>query len=225
MKNPRLLPKSHPFTLKAMTELKELKEQLKTLLAQRDLLEIEADALHSELMSPGLNGEPPAGVKDALVDNEGFPRADVDIYNVKHKRARLSTINFDHKALMKTIEGLLLRIHDLTETEPAVEAKPREPEPAVEYGKPIAILDELLEGSPAAAAGIVNGDLLLQFGHVTSAEPSPLPAIAKLVGESVSKVIVVVVRRGAGEQVMVRLVPRTWAGRGLLGCHLTPYHG
>ena len=47
-------------------------ERLNMLLAQREALEMEADAIGSELKSPGPNGEPPAGLKDPLVDAEGF---------------------------------------------------------------------------------------------------------------------------------------------------------
>ena len=57
------------------------------------LLEIEADAIHSELTSPGPNGEPPAGINDPLVDKDDYPRGDIDIYNVKRKRQRLRVIN------------------------------------------------------------------------------------------------------------------------------------
>lgn len=37
----------------------------------RDDLEAEADAITDYLVSPGPNGEPMAGLKDSLIDNEG----------------------------------------------------------------------------------------------------------------------------------------------------------
>lgn len=40
-------------------------------------LEAEAEAICSELTSLGPNGERPAGIKDSLVDSEGFPRSDI----------------------------------------------------------------------------------------------------------------------------------------------------
>lgn len=78
------------------SEYDQLRKDLDSLLAQRDAFEIEADAIYSELTSPGLNGEPPAGIKDPLVDSEGFPRGDLDIYNVRRKRQRLAELNYDH---------------------------------------------------------------------------------------------------------------------------------
>jgi hypothetical protein len=50
---------------------------LESLELQRQLLEAEADAIFCELTSVGPNGEPPAGIKDPLVDVEGFPRSDI----------------------------------------------------------------------------------------------------------------------------------------------------
>ena len=69
------------------------RNELDTLSAQKELIEIECEAITSELTTVGPNGQPPAGIKDALVDSEGYPRADVDIYNVKSKRKRLSELN------------------------------------------------------------------------------------------------------------------------------------
>lgn len=65
-----------------------LKKDLLMLEAQRDALELEADAIASELKSPGTNGEPPVGVKGPLVDSDGYPFAGVDLFNVRAKRHR-----------------------------------------------------------------------------------------------------------------------------------------
>ena len=92
-------------------------KRLNQLIAQRELLETEADAIGSELMSPGARGEPPAGIKTPVVDKEGFPRGDVDVYRVKLLRGRLACINTDHKRLMKEIEH---EIHSLHQSAPIV---------------------------------------------------------------------------------------------------------
>lgn len=52
-------------------------------MAQRDAIEMEAEAIGSELTSPGPNGEAPAGLKSKLVDKEGYPRSDIDIYRIR----------------------------------------------------------------------------------------------------------------------------------------------
>lgn len=70
-----------------------LQKEFEILKNQQSLLEIEADAIYSELTSPGLNGESPAGINDPLVDKDDFPRGDIDMFNVKRKRQRLRVIN------------------------------------------------------------------------------------------------------------------------------------
>ena len=56
--------------------MSESRKQLQQLLAQKDALELEAEAIHSELTSPGPNGEPPAGIRETLIDADGFPRGE-----------------------------------------------------------------------------------------------------------------------------------------------------
>ncbi len=86
-----------------MTDKRDI---LRNLQAQRDMLEVEANCIAEELQSPGIDGAPPAGLKDPLVDKEGYPRGDIDIMKVLEKRKRLSTINYDHKEIMTQIERL-----------------------------------------------------------------------------------------------------------------------
>ena len=208
----------------------QLRQQLETLVAQRDLLELEADAIHSELTSPGVNGEPPAGIRGDLIDTEGFPRADIDLFNVRNKRRRLAEINTDHSAIMKNIEKLMLQLQEILQeqgasTDHRVSAmcvvSKSSTTPHGNMNSPIAMLDEILPGSPAHSAGIQEGDFLICFGHINIDTKNSMQAIAKLVGESVGKSIhILVVRNGKVEE--ITLIPQSWGGRGLLGCHLSP---
>lgn len=206
------------------------REALHRLVAQRDALEVEADAIYAELTSPGLNGEPPAGVKTPLIDAEGYPRGDIDIINVKNKRRRLAEINTDHKALMKQIEQALARYHEtLPAYTPPTASEIAEQSDLHSVAGPMAKLDQVLEGSPAAEAGIRENDLLLQFGDITAATEAYLNSIVQLVGRSVNQPVAIVVQRatvgggvGASERLELTIVPKPWGGRGLLGCHLTP---
>lgn len=212
-------------------------EELQAMMAQRDMLEIEADAIHSELTSVGVSGAPPAGLSGSLVDAEGFPRGDVDIYNVKTKRKRWNEINTDHKILMKKIEVRLGQVYaeknqNNTSTStstlkaPSTTIKPAKDATLADIMntlEPIARLDEILSGSPAFTAGIKNGDYLLQFGKVnmTNANGMAFRLIASTVSESVNSSIAITVRRN-GTIEELSLTPKTWEGRGLLGCHLSP---
>lgn len=218
---------------------------IKILEAQRSLLEIEADAIQSELTSPGLNGERPAGVKDSLIDSEGYPRADIDIVNVKAKRHRLAVINYDYNALMKEIETKVQEYHaslgsiqrdpadrhmdkestastteEPTTTTAAAARAPSSAE-ATEAHATIATINEILSGSPAAECGLIDGDELISFGTVNDSIANPLSNVPDVVKASVNKPITLLIKRN---NVIIELfiTPRTWAGRGLLGLHLSP---
>ncbi|KAL4428566.1 hypothetical protein ABPG77_008878 [Micractinium sp. CCAP 211/92] len=146
--------------------LADLKAQLRRLEAQRGAIEAEIAQRSARLEAAGV------GMQARLVDEEGFPRADVDV----------AAIRADRHAII--------------------------------------IIDELAEGSPAAAAGLQLYDQLCSFGGVTRQTPDTLQAVAALLREG-QAMEAVVLRHGA--PLVLSLTPRTWAGRGLLGCHLRPW--
>jgi 26S proteasome non-ATPase regulatory subunit 9 len=88
----------------------EAKKALAALDVKRKALEMEADALHAELTLEGPEGQPPMGVDTPLVDRDGYPRADIDVYRARTLRGRLKTIQTDHKALMRDIEKGLAQL-------------------------------------------------------------------------------------------------------------------
>ena len=60
---------------------------------------------------------------------------------------------------------------------------------------PIAILDEILDNSPSSEAGILDGDLLLAFGAVSSAShQDSMNAIPNEVKANIGKPITVVIK-------------------------------
>lgn len=200
--------------------------KLAMLSAKREILEIEADAIQSELTSLKVSR---GGGNSDLVDSEGFPRADIDIFNVKLKRKRLNEINTDYKAIMKEIEEAVKLSYQTVAppvTAPCSAASITVTAMDLDLLQPIAKLDQILAGSPAAAAGFKENDLLLKFGSVTllsAPDGNAMPLVATAVGGSINKPIVVVVRRQGQEQLLtLTLVPKTWDGRGVLGCHLSP---
>jgi hypothetical protein len=72
---------------------------------EKEAAEAQIAAIVEELTS----GTNPAGVAGPLVDAEGFPRADIDVYRVRHQRHALVCLQNDHKAVMRQIEELLPR--------------------------------------------------------------------------------------------------------------------
>jgi 26S proteasome non-ATPase regulatory subunit 9 len=82
-------------------------------------------------------------------------------------------------------------------------------------------VDEVADNSPAAAAGLQIGDLMIRFAHVTSQTPNFLGAVAGALAAGEGKELEAVVLRN-GKEVKLRTIPQKWDGRGLLGCHLKP---
>ncbi|GMH48131.1 hypothetical protein TrLO_g14264 [Triparma laevis f. longispina] len=90
--------------------------------------------------------------------------------------------------------------------------------------EPFAIFDEVAENSPASIAGLKNGDILLKFGSIHFQNHNNLKAIASTVSEAAQgnmPIVVDILRSGA--QMRLSLRPRAWAGRGVLGCRVSPH--
>ena len=87
--------------------------------------------------------------------------------------------------------------------------------------EPFALIDEVFEDSPAAAAGLCVGDRLLKFGSLHAGNHDQLRALARLTQRSVGSTIALLVLRD-DTRVVLQLLPRRWSGNGLLGCHLQP---
>ncbi|KAL7545051.1 hypothetical protein ACHAWF_008416 [Thalassiosira exigua] len=57
---------------------------------------------------------PPMGIDTPLVDAEGFPRADIDVYRARTLRKRFKEIQTDHKALEQRIAAGIVELSALT---------------------------------------------------------------------------------------------------------------
>lgn len=88
----------------------DLQKSLKALDAQRKALETEAEAILSELNAIPIGGGEPIGLKTPLVDDEGYPRSDIDIYRARHLRNRFHELQTDHKRVMAKVEDGLKKL-------------------------------------------------------------------------------------------------------------------
>jgi 26S proteasome non-ATPase regulatory subunit 9 len=77
----------------------ETRAQLLTLMKRKDELET--------LIAAYSGGQGEAQQNQPLVDSEGFPRADLDVHNVRIARHTLATLQTDHLEVMKQIEKLM----------------------------------------------------------------------------------------------------------------------
>ncbi|NWX97204.1 PSMD9 ATPase, partial [Nothoprocta ornata] len=159
------------------------------------------------------------GMNEPLVDVEGFPRADIDLYQVRTARHNIICLQNDHKALMKEVEEALHQLHAREKEKQAKdEAEALAEARSQEQGqpRPFARVNEVTPGSPASLSGLQVDDEIVEFGSVNAHNFQNLQNIATVVQHSEGRPLSVTVIRG-GKKVHVGLTPKRWAGKGLLG--------
>ncbi|EZA59256.1 hypothetical protein DMN91_008156 [Ooceraea biroi] len=197
-------------------ELQEIKDAVLQMIADKEKTEADIRALKEVLDSNHV------GMDEPLVDAEGYPKQDIDVYQVRHTRHKIICLTNDHKALMKKIEEGLHKIHALmgaNEVQQPLSSVPDNQE--VETLEPFLRVNLVSPGSPAEIAGIQVEDLILEFGSVHYRNFKSLADIGKLVENSRYKVVNVKIKRESNV-IVLSLTPRPWVGKGLLGCNVVP---
>ena len=118
---------------------------------------------------------------DSLVDIEGFPRADLDIYLVRQTRVQIIKLSNDHKFLLKQIEECLVKIHSTSAKDSNVSTTVAGQRTFVSLN-PFAKIDGVAPDSPAFEAGLQRGDAIVEFGSLnekTVVELSDLNGVVK----------------------------------------------
>ena len=126
----------------------------------------------------------------SLTTFDGYPRADIDVAQIRTTRARIIRLKNDHKALMgklevavqeqfavaKTAEG---RISEhVQSTEGAASSSSGGIEP------PFAKVNSVTPRSPAESAGLQVGDKVVRFGTANWTNHERLSRVAVVVQES-----------------------------------------
>jgi len=87
-----------------------LRQELTKLDVKKKTIEHEADAIYLELTTPSEEGIQPMGIDTPLVDQDGYPRADIDIYRTRILRRRFRELKTDHKEVTQKIEAMLIQL-------------------------------------------------------------------------------------------------------------------
>ncbi|KAM9329613.1 26S proteasome non-ATPase regulatory subunit 9 [Gastrophryne carolinensis] len=189
------------------------------LIARKDELEAQIKAYYDVL-----EDQKNIGMDGPLVDIEGYPRADVDVYQIRTARHNIICLQNDHQAIMKEIEEALHSLHardkDKSQKDEA-EAQAEALQRIQALPEPFARVDSVTPGSPASLSGLQVGDEIIAFGTVKSNNFQNLQNIATVVQHSEGKPLSVTVIRD-GKPVNLGLVPQRWSGKGLLGCNIIP---
>lgn len=190
-------------------------EQLKNLEVQKRNIENELDALFLYLSQDGM-----PGLAGPLVDEEGFPRNDIDIYGVREARHRIACLKTDYTRVMQDLEKCLHDFH--SEHRSSLSSWKLSTAVGSRCDRAFAIVDKIYSGSPAESAGLRVGDVVLRFGSLSTENSTPTQCFQSLPAtiEVGSSLEVCVLRDG--EPLTLHLSPKTWGGKGLLGCHLKP---
>ncbi|XP_041059160.1 26S proteasome non-ATPase regulatory subunit 9 [Carcharodon carcharias] len=189
------------------------------LVKKKDVIEAQIKAYYDIL-----EGQNRAGMDEPLVDVEGYPRTDINIYEVRTARHNIICLQNDHKALMKQIEEALHQLHArdkekhrLDEAEVHQEATEQENSVPTAFAK----VDTVSPDSPASTSGLQVGDEIIELGSVNTRNFQNLQNIATVVQRSEGKPLNITIIRN-GQNVHMSLTPQRWSGRGLLGCNIVP---
>ncbi|RHY60928.1 hypothetical protein DYB34_004789 [Aphanomyces astaci] len=194
-------------------------ERFQELDKERAAIDAEIQLIVEELTA----GPNPIGLKGPLVDDEGFPRSDIDVYTVRHKRHRFACLQNDLKWKMQEIEDVMTRLVIMLAMNCINIGKLHAADAVSDSTVPVKL--EGNAGSPSSEAGLQVGDLVLEFGTATADNHRELAAIREIVMRNLDAPIEVVVqRRGTADQFRLSLVPHSWIGQGVLGCHIVPLH-
>lgn len=146
-------------------------------------------------------------------------------------RTQIICLQNDLKELTKSIEaGLEKYFHESKETLTSTKIPPDVREAAAATSSlsisanttPIVVVNLVSPSSPAEEAGIQVRDLIISFGSITSSSFKDLAQIGELVKNSQNQQVRVKVKRDNKIEELI-LVPKTWTGRGLLGCNIVPF--
>ncbi|WVQ80734.1 hypothetical protein IAT38_002839 [Cryptococcus sp. DSM 104549] len=219
------LPLPHPEAYED-----EPREYARALMDRRDAIEKEIGALNDVLTSHGVNQSTP------LVDGEGFPRGDLDIYAIRHARSSLVRLQNDRSAITELLSVALQNafVPSTSSSRPNGQVNGHAPPKSTVNGNgptpteevwpesAVAKVNSVAPGSPAAEAGLRAQDMIYSFAGVTSASSGGLQSIGAKVVQSEGVALPLLVLRGQ-ERVRLSLTPRNgWGGRGSLGCHIVP---
>jgi 26S proteasome non-ATPase regulatory subunit 9 len=204
------------------------KDAYEELASKKDEIENRLTELNQILFEQGN-----VGMLGELVDKDGYPRADLDLFKVRQTRQEINCLQNDYKSLMMQIEKELNNKYSNIKNEEKFGEESLHEINKNNNGnhshlKPILKITQVDENSPAREAGLKKDDLIVQFGphRHSNTDKITLALIADHVKSHVNKIILLNVLRKESQNdlnpqyVKIKLIPKEWSGHGVLGCKL-----
>jgi hypothetical protein len=126
------------YTLPSSSEEESPRDRARALMEKKQNIEAELEAQLSVL-----NANNNCGMDTPLVDRDGFPRADIDVWAVRNARVRIIELRNDLNAVMNAIAKALEGVFDPNLTQPLASEEPL---------KPFARVNTVSPGSPSSQA-------------------------------------------------------------------------
>ena len=152
-----------------------------SLMTKKESIECEISRHISILRSNNIDMSTP------LVDADGFPRSDIDLWAVRKARVRIIELRNDMKDIMNELGKTLEDVYAQPGTSPTATNQEQHIGLTEEDMIPFARVDGVAPGSPAAEAGLQREDLILKFGSLIKSSfnpPSALTPLAELVSHN-----------------------------------------
>ncbi|KAI3647695.1 hypothetical protein MP228_007916 [Amoeboaphelidium protococcarum] len=192
------------------------------LLRQKEQLESQLRLLQQQMVT--VDGEQ-IGMHEPLIDRDGYPRADMDIMQIRQMRVQTIELQNDLRTLMKQID-LALQMHFTTRVgtqSGQINDKDNNKNAggnasSENANATFAVIERVVFDSPAWECGLRDGDKIVSFGDIKQqSSGDKLKKIADLVRDNQDQIIQVTVVRNT-DTLQFDLVPHQWDGQGTLGC-------
>lgn len=193
--------------------------ELKELIEQKRSIELEIKETEEKLkFYEGMKYDEP------LIDNDGYPRADLDFESLRDYRLLKKKINMlinDFNDVYNDISKLLIsnKNNNLVNKSSSLIVNNNNNNSSnnnntVISDKPFCIITEVLENSPAYNSGLFVDYKVIKFGTITN----DINLIPKYCMDNINKQIDIIILDNNGIIRNIELVPKNWEGPGILGC-------
>lgn len=110
-------------------------------------------------------------MNELLIDSEGFPRSDIDVYSIRTARQKIICLRNDLHTTTQELHQALVKMHQEKDF-------PLTLNPQTTFGAPFSIVKSVVDHSPAFKAGFMVNDRIIKYGNVHHQNHDSLKALS-----------------------------------------------